>query len=137
MPELARQCTVYCHPSYGEPLGNSALEVMACGKPIVGTNAGGLGLLIQEQGGRKVPPRDAKALAAALIEILESPQLQGMMGAFNRRLLEGTYSWDQVVEQLESVYQTVLIRRSGATDELPAKPFLRCGTGSGSDRVTL
>jgi len=124
MPELVRQCTVYCHPSYGEPLGNSALEVMACGKPIVGTNAGGLGLVIQQQGGRKVPPRDAGALAEALIEILEAPQLQEQMGKFNRRLLEENYSWHRVVEQLESVYRTVLHDGGAATDELSAKPFL-------------
>ncbi len=124
MPALVRQCTVYCHPSYGEPLGNSALEVMACGKPIVGTDAGGLGLIIHPQGGRKVPPRDAAALANALIEILDSPLLQEQMGKFNRRLLEENYSWGRVVGNLESVYRTVLSRRSGAIDELSAKPFL-------------
>lgn len=108
MPVVARQCTVYCLPSYGEPLGQSALEVMACGKPIVGTDAGGLAHTIREAGGRKVPPRDAQALAAALLEILASSELQTQMGEFNRRLIVQDYAWDRVIDKLESIYQTVL-----------------------------
>lgn len=108
MPQLARQCSVYCLPSYGEPQGNSALELMACGKPIVGTNAGGLGHLIEPEGGRKVPPRDAQALAEALIEILISPELQARMGRFNRRLLEEQYTWEHTIEHLEAIYKTVI-----------------------------
>jgi len=108
MPSAVRQATVYCLPSYGEPLGNSALEAMACGKPIVGTSAGGLGQLIQEEGGRKVPPRNAEALAAALLEILSSPELQIRMGKFNRGLICREFDWDRVMEKLETVYQQVL-----------------------------
>lgn len=108
MPAVARQCSVYCLPSYGEPLGQSALEVMACGKPIVGTDAGGLAHTIREAGGRKVPPRDAEALAAALLEILASSELQAQMGEFNRRLIEQDYAWERVIDKLENVYQTVL-----------------------------
>lgn len=104
VPELMRQCTVYCLPSYGEPFGMSALEAMACGKPIVATDAGGLAYLVPEQGGRKVPPRDAQALADALLEILRSRELQIRMGQYNRDLVEKVYSWEKVVEQLESIY---------------------------------
>lgn len=124
LPAVLRDATVYCLPSYGEPLSNSTLEAMACGKPIIGTDAGGLGALIQPSGGRKVPPRDAAALAEALVEILVSPELQEQMGRFNRRLIEEDYAWDRVIEQLESVYRTVLNNRSDQTPELMAKPLL-------------
>lgn len=124
MPAALRDCTVYCLPSHGEPLSGSTLEAMACGKPIVATNAGGLGLLVQPSGGRKVPPRDAGALADALIEILSSPELQERMGRFNRRQIEESHDWDRVIEQLESVYRTVLNENSGVARELATKPSL-------------
>jgi len=109
--ELMRQCSVYCLPSYGEPFGMSALEAMACGKPIVATNAGGLAHLVSEQGGRKVPPRDAQALAEALSEILRSPELQTKMGQYNRDLVERVYSWRRVAEQLESIYYELIVTK--------------------------
>jgi glycosyltransferase involved in cell wall biosynthesis len=125
LPAALRDCTVYCLPSYGEPLSGSTLEAMACGKPIVATDAGGLGLLVQPSGGRTVPPRDPGALADALVEVLSSTELQERMGLFNRRLIEGGYAWDRVIEQLESVYQTVLNEDSGITHKLAAKPSLQ------------
>lgn len=124
LPAALRDCTVYCLPSNGEPLGGSMLEAMACGKPVVATNTGGLGLLVREEGGCKVPPRNAEALAEALIEILESPELRGRMGEFNRRLIEGHHAWERAIEQLESVYHTVLNRKLGAKDNLTANPSL-------------
>lgn len=127
LPAALWDCTVYCLPSYGEPLSCGTLEAMACGKPIVATDAGGLGLLVQPSGGRKAPPRDANALADALIEILVSTELQERMGRFNRQLIEENYAWERVVDQLESVYQAVLNEKSGLASELAAKPFFAAG----------
>jgi glycosyltransferase involved in cell wall biosynthesis len=104
VPKLMHDCTLYCMPSYGEAFGMGALEAMACGKPVVGTDAGGLRYLIPDEGGRKVPPGDAQALADALLEILGSPELQVKMGQYNRSLVEKIYDWERVTEQLESIY---------------------------------
>ncbi len=106
--EVMSQCTVYCLPSYGEPFGISALEAMSCGKPVVATDAGGLAYLIDEQGGRKVPPKDETKLAEALIEILNSPQLQQEMGQYNLSVVSNAYSWGKIIEQLEKIYYRLL-----------------------------
>ena len=81
---------------------------MACGRPVVGTNVGGLAHLIQPAGGRTVPAGDAGALATALGELLHDPAKRGEMGSFNRELIERRYSWDAVIDELESVYDEVL-----------------------------
>lgn len=114
MPELMQRCTVYCLPSYGEPLSNSTLEAMACGKPVVVTDAGGLGTLVSAEGGRKVRPRDEQALAGALLEILTAPELQTQMGWHNRHLVETVYHWERVIDRLEAIYQTVLADQAQA-----------------------
>jgi glycosyltransferase involved in cell wall biosynthesis len=108
IPQLLGRCSVLCVPSRGEPFGLVALEAMASGKPVVGTDAGGLAHLISARGGRKVPPGDAAALANALLEVLESPALAAEMGAFNRALVESSYSWDSVIERLEAIYHQSL-----------------------------
>jgi glycosyltransferase involved in cell wall biosynthesis len=105
---VIRRSTVYCLPSYGEPFGMSALEAMACGRPLVVSDAGGLSHLIDDSGGRKFPVGDSAAMAKALIEILSSPALQHAMGTHNRRRVEQSFTWEQVVSRLESVYQAVV-----------------------------
>ena len=105
IPEMMRGSTVYCLPSYGEPFGMSALEAMACGVPVVATDVGGLSYLVTDEGGRKVPPKDAPALAAALLEIINSPRLQAEMGRFNRAQALQHYTAPKIVERLENIYR--------------------------------
>jgi glycosyltransferase involved in cell wall biosynthesis len=109
--EAMRSTDVYCLPSFSEPFGISALEAMACGRPVVGTNVGGLGHLIRPEGGRAVPAGDPDALASALIELLADPELRTRMGSFNRQLVGRRYSWDAVVDELEAIYDDVSAAR--------------------------
>ncbi|MBI3977514.1 MAG: glycosyltransferase family 4 protein [Chloroflexi bacterium] len=103
-----QQCDVYCLPSLGEPFGISLLEAMACGKPVVATNAGGPPDFVAEgQSGYLVPPRDSNALAAALVRLLADPQLRKSAGGFNRERCVREYRWEAVTEKIENVYQRV------------------------------
>jgi glycosyltransferase involved in cell wall biosynthesis len=108
VPEVMRQCTVYCMPSRGEPFGMTAIEAMACGKPLVVTDVGGLGHIVSDQGGRRVPVDDPPRLAYALEELLSQPELCRRMGAHNRLEAERTYAWPIVAQRLEEIYRTVL-----------------------------
>jgi L-malate glycosyltransferase len=112
--DLMRAHSVYCLPSYGEPFGMTVLEAMACGVPVVATRAGGIPDLLTESGGRLVPPRDAKTLAAALVEILSSRTLQCSMGRHNRLRVEAAFEAEKAVDRLEDAYEAVLSRRSVA-----------------------
>ncbi len=64
---------VFVLPSRNEGLGLVLLEAMACGTPCVGTRVGGIPEVLDEPAcGRLVPPDDAGALAAAIIEVLSA-----------------------------------------------------------------
>ena len=105
---LMHAATVFCLPSFGEPFGMALLEAMACGKPVVATDAGGAGHLVDDAGGRKVASGEPGPLADALIEIVRSPALQASMGAHNRAAVERVYDWETVIGRLEAVYRSVL-----------------------------
>jgi glycosyltransferase involved in cell wall biosynthesis len=111
VPALLGQATVYCLPSFGEPFGMSALEAMACGRPLVVTDAGGLGHLVAPAGGVRVPVGDAGALARAIVDLLGAPQRRREMGAFNQARVGERYAWERVVAQLEEVYADVVATR--------------------------
>lgn len=108
-------CSIYCMPSFGEPFGLGALEAMACGRPVVGTAAGGLAHLVTPDGGRLVAPGNAVALAAALDELLRAPEIRAAMGAANRRRAEREHGWDRVAMRLEGHYEEQILMRSGGS----------------------
>ena len=108
---VMQACSVCCCPSLGEPFGMTALEAMACARPVVATDAGGLRHLVPDDGGRKVATGDADALAAALAETLSSPELRREMGAVNRAVVERRYSWSAVIDGLEDAYREAIAAR--------------------------
>jgi L-malate glycosyltransferase len=117
-------CDVYCLPSFGEPFGLGALEAMACGKPVIGTNESGLRYLVDDAGGRQIPPGDVPALANALSELLSDPALRRKMGRHNRELVEARYAWPRVIDRLEQIYMRS-IESFGARERHSRKPFRR------------
>ena len=72
-------------PSWEEPFGLVVTEGMAMQRPIVGYASGALPEIITDGvEGLLVPPKDANALAAALIELLQDPQKREAMGRAGR-----------------------------------------------------
>jgi glycosyltransferase involved in cell wall biosynthesis len=101
VPATLALADVSCQPAHGEPFGWSAVEAMACGLPVVVTDAGGLGSVVPTEAGLKVPPGDEDALAGALAELLADPDRRREMGAAGRAEVERTYAWKPVVDRLE------------------------------------
>jgi glycosyltransferase involved in cell wall biosynthesis len=116
--DVMRDHSVYCLPSIGEPFGMTVLEAMACGLPVVATRAGGIPDLVSSEGGRLVPPRDADALAAALVEVLQSRQRQCEMGTYNRARVERLFDIEKTVDRLEATYEAILSKANGVRNEL-------------------
>ena len=114
LPDLFRRCTVSCVPSFGEPFGLVALEAMACGRPVVGTDASGLAHLIPDEGGLRVPINNPEALAEALLTILEDEALARSMGIHNRKVVEEKYAWPAVITQLEGAYRLAMELKSAS-----------------------
>ena len=68
-------------PSRGEGLGLVAVEALACGRPVVASNVGGLPEIVKDgETGLLVPPGDVAALRGA-IERLADDRLRKRLGA--------------------------------------------------------
>jgi glycosyltransferase involved in cell wall biosynthesis len=68
-------CRFYVLPSYREGVPRSVLEALATGRPVITTDVPGCReTVIHEKNGLLVPPRDSKALANAMIRLLEEKE---------------------------------------------------------------
>lgn len=87
-PALA-DCAVYVLPSYREGTPRSVLEAMAVGRAIITTDAPGCRETVRAQyNGVLVPVADADALAAAMMQLVERPDLVAAYGKASREMAE-------------------------------------------------
>ena len=85
------------------------IEAMACGLPIVGTQAPGLHELVHESvNGYLVPMKDAVALADVLALMIDNGYERRRMGRQSRFLVERQFAWEQIAAQYVEVYHKVL-----------------------------
>jgi glycosyltransferase involved in cell wall biosynthesis len=114
-----REMDAFALPSQIEGLSISLLEAMACGVPVVATAVGGTPRLL-EQGelGRLVPPEDAAALAAAIVELLTDPGRARQLAGAARSAVEASYSVPRMVAEYEAAYgvPTASVAASCAAD---------------------
>ncbi len=80
-------------PSHVEPLGNATLEAMSLGLPVIGAAVGGIPeMVVHEQTGLLVPPRNPEQLALALTRLIGNGSLQAHLGEQGRRRCEELFS---------------------------------------------
>lgn len=95
-------------PSHYESFGMVALEAMACGKPVVASQVGGLAYLVQDGvTGYTVPSSDVEALADRLAQLIKNPDLRDKLGTQAASLAQ-KFSWDIIAERILNQYQEVL-----------------------------
>jgi glycosyltransferase involved in cell wall biosynthesis len=109
LPGYYQSADLFAFHSFHEGFGIVLLEAMACGRPIITTEAGGTkDIAVPGPGGRMVKPGDAGAFAQAIFDILKDRQAWAHMGEFNRRRTEEVYDWDKIAKQYLTLYERIL-----------------------------
>jgi L-malate glycosyltransferase len=126
---LYQSADIYCLPSHGEPYGLTAVEAMSCGKPLVVTDAGGLGGLVDDQGGLRAPVADPQRLADTLCALIADPARRKAMGEHNRRRVLETMTWDRIIDRLEEIYIATIDRKRSKRDGREALATMHAPTG--------
>src|SRR5690606_103836 len=85
--------------SYHEGYGMVLAEALARGLPVVSTKAGAIPETVPADAGILVPPGDARALAAALREVMSAPELRASLGAAARSARDRLPSWNEATRR--------------------------------------
>ncbi|WP_405293839.1 glycosyltransferase family 4 protein [Methanobrevibacter sp.] len=81
-------CDVLILPSFSESFGLVLIEALACGKPVIGSDVGGISEIINDNVGMLVNPNKISSIAKAVDTIVNDENLRGIfsMNARNRAL---------------------------------------------------
>jgi glycosyltransferase involved in cell wall biosynthesis len=118
VPQIMRAADAYVMSSAWEGMPMVLLEAGAAGLPIVTTAVGGNHeVVLDQETGFLVPPRDQEALAAAMVRLCGLPAEHcRAMGERGYEHVRSHYGLDRVATRWEEIYRTVL-RRRGLTDK--------------------
>ena len=99
---------IYVLPSLEEPCPTCLLEPLACGKPLVGTNVGGIVTMIKNDwNGFLVEPANEEELAEKIKYLIDHSEKWVEMGKNSRRLAEDEFDWRKIAEKYLKVYEEV------------------------------
>jgi glycosyltransferase involved in cell wall biosynthesis len=116
--ELYAESELACVPSLYEGFSLPAVEAMACGVPVVGTDGGAVPEVIGADGetGLIVPAGDVDALAHAILRALGDPALRARLGAAGRLRATTNFTWRRTAESTAEHYAALLEERRDAPE---------------------
>jgi len=105
--EIYRQLDIVVHAStQPEPFGLAIVEAMACGKPVIVSQAGGaMELFTDNYDAVGVPPGKAIALATAILDLLDHPEKCQTMAKNARQTVIQRFNQTNLGEQIWQIYQ--------------------------------
>ena len=112
LPYYYSAAEVLVMPSLYESFGMVALEAMACGTPVIASEVGGLGYLVQDgETGYTIPDSDPAALCNKLSSLLGDAHLRGTLGLrASEYALD--YAWANVASQIVDVYKGLVEKKN-------------------------
>ncbi len=111
LPALYSGATIFLFPSLYEGFGLPPLEAMACGAPVVVSNASCLPEVVG-QAAMQLPAGDEDAWRTALLELLpDNVRRSHMVAAGLIRARE--FTWEKAARQLRGIYQELLTIQDG------------------------
>jgi glycosyltransferase involved in cell wall biosynthesis len=116
LPELYRSAVVLCHPARFDNNPTVVMEGMACGMPVLVSDAGALPEMV---GGAGLvhPVGDHEALAAQIVSVIENDALRRQLGAAAREHAVRVYSLAAMCDSYLDLYQRLSALRAVTTTE--------------------
>jgi glycosyltransferase involved in cell wall biosynthesis len=112
---------VFVTTPWYEPFGITPVEAMACARPVVGSEVGGIkSTVLDGATGFLIPSRDPQAVADRLAALHRDPALAARMGDEGLRRAYQHYTWRTVAQQAATIYAAVLEEsRTAVRADLP------------------
>ncbi len=120
---MHRAFDLFVLSSVTEGLGTSLLDAMASAKAVVATRTGGIPeVVVNEETGMLVEPRDSRALAAAIVRLLKDRPLSERLGQAGLSRVRARFSAGRMVDQILQTYRRMVGTGREADTARPVAP---------------
>lgn len=112
VPNYLKACDLFIRPSRSEGMGNSFIEAMAAGLPVIATQEGGIADFLfdakrnpdKETTGWAVDKDSPEQIAIAVQDILANPEQVARVKAISKALAFEQYDWDIIAAKMKSLF---------------------------------
>lgn len=105
VPKAINKIDIFVVPSRIESFGVSAIEAMACGRPCVVANTGGLPEVVNYgKVGAVADYESPESIAENIIELIDNQELAKTLGLNSRQYVLDKYSKDAALDTMQSLY---------------------------------
>jgi glycosyltransferase involved in cell wall biosynthesis len=112
--ELFQGARLVVVPSIYEPFGMTAIEALACQRPVIASRTGGLmDIITPNVNGFLAEPRDELDLAQWIMALLSDAALRNSLGEEGRRLLSPEYTWPRIARRVVELYGNLQVPPEG------------------------
>jgi glycosyltransferase involved in cell wall biosynthesis len=112
VPEILSILDIFVLSSLWEGLGRALTEAMITGVPVAATAVDGVPELVtHQQTGLLSPPGDPAQLAQNIVWLLDNPEEAQRMRQCATSRVVPTFSAEQMVEQIEALYERLLVEK--------------------------
>ena len=111
IPSYLATADIFVRASLSEGLGNSFLEAMAAGLPVIGTPVGGIpDFLIDKQTGLFCKPRNPQSIAEQVKILTKDENLKNKIANNGEKLVFEKYNWTIISQKMQVVFNKLLIQ---------------------------
>ncbi len=115
LPNYLKSCDIFIRPSRSEGMGNSFIEAMATGLPVIGTQEGGITDFLfdakrnpdKETTGWAVDVDSPEQIAEAVKDILAHPEHVARVKTNAKKLVAEKYDWTLIAAQMKAIFNRV------------------------------
>lgn len=112
MPLMLAACDIFIRPSRSEGMGNSFVEAMAAGLPVIATQEGGIADFLYDEArnpdkettGWAVDSDSPEQIAAAVTDILTHPEKVSRVHDTALTMVQKRYDWDTVAGDMRDLF---------------------------------
>lgn len=111
VPEAINEMDIFCVPSISnsESFGVAAVEAMACGVPVVSSDADGFTEVMKDGvTGYIVPKRAIRELSDKIYELVIDEEKRKVFGKNGRKRVLELYDWNKNVDDMIDIYKKII-----------------------------
>ncbi len=108
MPPYLHISDIFIRPSLSEGLGNSFLEAMAAGIPVIATPVGGIpDFLIDGETGLFCEVNSPKSIVMKIEKLIKDPESRRYIVGRAKEMVERKYRWEGIAEKMSDIFLTI------------------------------